>query len=145
MLTDRPMILVIMNSKYGFIKAVTPYLYYYSSGIFLCLIFCGWVLRHEGVLGEWRYSSTHCLTSALDGGEWSASFPGRYIPRERAPGTHWIVGWVGSRANLDAVVTEKFPAPAETRTPTIQPVAKRYTIELSRLHTTVVISRFWNM
>jgi hypothetical protein len=28
--------------------------------------------RHEGVLGEWRYSFTHSLTSALDGGEWSA-------------------------------------------------------------------------
>jgi hypothetical protein len=31
--------------------------------------------HHEGVLGEWRYSSTHSLTSALDGGEWSASRP----------------------------------------------------------------------
>jgi hypothetical protein len=31
--------------------------------------------RHEGVLGEWRYSSTHSLTSALNGGEWSASLP----------------------------------------------------------------------
>jgi hypothetical protein len=34
-----------------------------------------WAPRHEGVLGEWRYSSTHSLTSALDGGEWSASQP----------------------------------------------------------------------
>jgi hypothetical protein len=24
----------------------------------------------------------------LDGGEWSASRPGRFTPRERAPGTH---------------------------------------------------------
>jgi hypothetical protein len=30
---------------------------------------------HEGALGEWRYSSTHSLTSALDGGEWSTSRP----------------------------------------------------------------------
>jgi hypothetical protein len=44
--------------------------------------------RHEGVLGEWRYSSTHSLTSALDGGEWSVSRPGRFIPRERASGVH---------------------------------------------------------
>jgi hypothetical protein len=43
---------------------------------------------HEGVLGEWRYSSTHSLTSALDGGEWSASHLSCFIPRERAPGTH---------------------------------------------------------
>jgi len=29
--------------------------------------------RHEGILGEWGYSSMHSLTSAIDGGEWSAS------------------------------------------------------------------------
>jgi hypothetical protein len=28
-----------------------------------------WAPRHEGILEEWRYSSTHSLTSALDGGE----------------------------------------------------------------------------
>jgi len=44
------------------------------------------------------------LTSALDGGEWSASRPGRFTPRERARGTYWIGGWVGPRAVLDAVV-----------------------------------------
>jgi hypothetical protein len=33
------------------------------------------------------------LTSALAGGEWSASRPGRFIPGERAPGTHWIGSW----------------------------------------------------
>jgi len=36
------------------------------------------------------YSSTHSLTSALDGGKWSASRPGRFTPKEKAPGTHWI-------------------------------------------------------
>jgi hypothetical protein len=50
--------------------------------------------RHEGVLREWKYSSMHSLTSALDGGEWSASRPGRFISRERAPGIHLIRGWV---------------------------------------------------
>jgi len=49
-------------------------------------------------LGEWRYSYTHSLTSTLDGGEWSASRPRHFTPRERAPGTHWIGGWVGPRA-----------------------------------------------
>jgi hypothetical protein len=29
--------------------------------------------------------------------------PGRFIPGERAPGTHWIGGWVGPRAGLDDV------------------------------------------
>jgi hypothetical protein len=31
---------------------------------------------------EWRYSSMHYLTSALDGGECSASRPGRFTPRD---------------------------------------------------------------
>jgi hypothetical protein len=33
-------------------------------------------------IGEWRCSSTHSLTLALGGGEWSASHPGRFTPRE---------------------------------------------------------------
>jgi hypothetical protein len=78
--------------------------------------------RYEGVLGEWMYSSTHSLTSALGGGEWSASRPGRFAPRERAPGTHWIGGWVGPRAVLDAVVKRKIPSPrweSNPRTPIV--------------------------
>jgi len=57
----------------------------------------------------------HSLTSALYGGEWSASRPGRFTPRERAPFTCWIGGWVGPRAGLDAVARKKFPAPARNR------------------------------
>jgi hypothetical protein len=38
------------------------------------------------------------LTSALEGGEWSASRPGRFTPMERAPGTHWIGGGVGPQS-----------------------------------------------
>jgi hypothetical protein len=48
------------------------------------------------------------LTSALVGGEWSASRPGRFIPGERTPGTHWIGGWVDTRAGLDDVKKRKF-------------------------------------
>jgi len=43
------------------------------------------------------------LTSALDGGEWSASRPGRFTHRERVLDTHWIGGLVGPRVGLDAV------------------------------------------
>jgi len=60
--------------------------------------------RHEGELGEWRYSSTLSLTSALYGGEWSAARPGRFTPRKRTTPSHWIRGWVGPRAVQDAVV-----------------------------------------
>jgi hypothetical protein len=41
------------------------------------------------------------LTSALAGGEWSASRPGRFTPGERAPSTHWIGGWVDPRVGMD--------------------------------------------
>jgi hypothetical protein len=41
------------------------------------------------------------LTSALVGGELSASHPCPFTPRERAPSTHWIGGWMGPRASLD--------------------------------------------
>jgi hypothetical protein len=89
-----------------------------------------WAPRRGGVLWEWRYSSTHSLTSALDGGELSASRPGNFIPRERASGAHWIGGWVGPRVVLDAVVKRKIPSPhreSNRRTPIVQPVAQRYT------------------
>jgi hypothetical protein len=51
------------------------------------------------------------LTSALDGGEWSDSRPGRFTPRERATGTHWKGGWVGPSAVVDAIVKRKIPSP----------------------------------
>jgi hypothetical protein len=41
------------------------------------------------------------LTSALVGGQWSASRPGRFTSGESAPGTHSIGGWVDPRAGLD--------------------------------------------
>jgi hypothetical protein len=56
--------------------------------------------------------------------------PGRFTPRERDPGTHWIGGCVGSRAVLDEVVKRKIPSHGQEsnpRTPIIPPVAQRYT------------------
>jgi len=42
-------------------------------------------LRHAGAKGEKRYSSYSFLTSALDGGEWSASRPGRALTPGKDP------------------------------------------------------------
>jgi hypothetical protein len=72
----------------------------------------------------------YSLTSTLDGGEWTASRPGRFTPRERAPGTHWIRGWMGPRAVVDAVVKRNIPSPrreSKPRIPIAQPVAQRCT------------------
>jgi hypothetical protein len=52
------------------------------------------------------------LISALDGGEWSASRPGRLTPG-REPGTHWIGGWVGLRGDLDDMEKRKFLSTSE--------------------------------
>jgi hypothetical protein len=40
---------------------------------------------HGGVWGGGRYSSYSYLTSAPDGGEWSASRPGRALPSGKGP------------------------------------------------------------
>jgi hypothetical protein len=39
----------------------------------------------DGAQGERRYSSYSFLTSALEGGEWSASHPGRALPPALIP------------------------------------------------------------
>jgi hypothetical protein len=49
------------------------------------------------------------LTSAPDGGKWSASRPCLFISRGKSPGPgiRWIGGWVGPRVGLDAVEKRK--------------------------------------
>jgi len=44
------------------------------------------------------------LTSGLDGGEWLASCPGCCTPRIRAPSMQWIGGWLGPRADVNALM-----------------------------------------
>jgi hypothetical protein len=50
------------------------------------------------------------LTSALDGGEWSASRPCHFIPWEGVPDTHWIGGWVDPQSRSARCGEEKNPA-----------------------------------
>jgi hypothetical protein len=60
--------------------------------------------RHEDVWRSGGIALLIFLISALDGGEWSASCPDRFTPRERAHSAHWIGDWVGPRAGLDPVM-----------------------------------------
>jgi hypothetical protein len=50
-------------------------------------------------------------------GEWSASLPGRFTRRKRAPGIHWIGGQIVPRARLDAVVKRELPIPYRETNP----------------------------
>jgi hypothetical protein len=54
-------------------------------------------VKPDGIVDD---SSAVFFTSELDRDKWSVS---RFTPRETAPCTHWIRGWVGPRAGLDAV------------------------------------------
>jgi hypothetical protein len=45
-----------------------------------------------------RTGNTAPTPPALEGGEWSASCPGRFTPRERTLGTHCKGSWMGPRA-----------------------------------------------
>jgi hypothetical protein len=81
------------------------------------VLFFNWAPRNKGVLGECRYRCTHPLTSTLDGDEWSASRTGRFTLRERAPSIHWIGGWIGPRAGLNAVVKRRILSPSRGSKP----------------------------
>jgi hypothetical protein len=80
------------------------------------------------------------LTSALVGGEWPASRPGRFTPRERAPGTCCIGGWVGPRTGLDSVQKENScPYQDSNSDPSvIQHVASHYPGSLCKMYTVLV-------
>jgi hypothetical protein len=67
------------------------------------------------------------LTSALVEGEWSASRPDRFNPRERASVTHWIGGWLGPRTGLADVEIRKTCSYRNSNSDpsTAQPIARR--------------------
>jgi hypothetical protein len=63
------------------------------------------------------------LTLALDGAEWSASYPCCFTLGD-SPGTQWIGGWVDPRASLDMVAKKNILVPARNQTPLAQPIAQ---------------------
>jgi hypothetical protein len=64
------------------------------------------------------------LTSALDGGEWSASRAGCFTPGVRARDTHSVEGWVWSRTGLDALESKKKDPIIASAGNFVQPVSK---------------------
>jgi hypothetical protein len=73
--------------------------------------------RHEGACGK-SYSSYSYSTSALDGGEWSASRPGRALPPGKGPPIPIVqeAGWAPEPVWTQRL-EEKSSAPAGDRTP----------------------------
>jgi hypothetical protein len=87
-------------------------------------------------LGERRYNFYSFSTSALDGGERSASRPGCALIPGKDPGTHWIGGWVGIRTGLDTDARRKIFClcrGSNIDRPGVQPVARHYTDWATRL------------
>jgi hypothetical protein len=65
--------------------------------------------------GEYRYSSTLSLTSALGGWVVKAT-PRPFYTREK-PGTPYIAGWMGPRDGLDGCGKSRPPPPTGIRSP----------------------------
>jgi hypothetical protein len=74
----------------------------------------------RGWVEVYLYSS---MTSALEGGEWSAARSGRTLPRER-PGTHCTGGWVGPQGQSGRAENLALPG-FDPRA--VQPIVSRYT------------------
>jgi hypothetical protein len=81
-----------------------------------------------GRLGGGRYSSYSFLTSALDGGEWSASRPGRALPPGKGPPVLIVqeAGWAPEPVWTQGL-EEKSSASVGDRAPIVQPAVRHYT------------------
>jgi hypothetical protein len=97
--------------------------------------------EHHAMKAYWGSGgvASRILDLGTDGSEWSASLPGRFTPRERAPGTHWLGDWVGCRAGLQSVVRRKILSLCRDWNPQLSnPLAQRCTTDLSQLRSSIV-------
>jgi hypothetical protein len=78
---------------------------------------------HEGPEGEYGYSSTLSLTSALDGSGWSTPLPGRSTPEKATSYVLQEAGWDKGRSER---VQKISPLPGFD-TQMVQSVASSYT------------------
>jgi hypothetical protein len=76
------------------------------------LSLCSFLTDHHAMKAYWgmEVQLQAFLTSALNGGEHSASRCGRFTPQGKSPGTNWTGGGVSPRAGLEAVVKRKIPS-----------------------------------
>jgi hypothetical protein len=102
-----------------------PLILYAKQFIASCTARMSWVqkkqikaTRHDDARGERRYSSYSFLTSALDGGEWSASRPDRVLAPGKGPPVPIVqeAGWAPEPVWAQRIEEKSF-APARDRTP----------------------------
>jgi hypothetical protein len=93
--------------------------------------------RHEVAWGERGYSSYSFSTSALDGGEWSESRPGRALPPGKGPPVSIVqeAGWAPEPVWTQRLEEKSFRLcrGSNPDSPVVQPVARHYTYWASRL------------
>jgi hypothetical protein len=82
----------------------------------------------EAHLGDRRYSSYSFLTSALEGGEWSASHHSCDLPQGKEPPVPIVqeAGWAPELVWTQRL-EEKSSASVGDRTPAVQSVVRHYT------------------
>jgi hypothetical protein len=80
--------------------------------------------RHADAKGDKTHSSCSFLTSALDGGEWSASHPGRALLPGMDPRSYCIGGCVGFWADLDPEARGKILCLCRGLNPIVQSVVR---------------------
>jgi hypothetical protein len=82
----------------------------------------------EALLGDRRYSSYCFLTSALEGGEWSASRPGRALAADKEPPVPIVqeAGWAPEPVWTQRL-KEKSCACVGDRTPAVRSIVRHYT------------------
>jgi hypothetical protein len=88
----------------------------------------------EAHLGDRRYSSYSFLTSALEGGEWSASRPGRSLPPGKEPPVPIVqeAGWAPEPVWRQRS-EEKYSASVGDLTPAAESVVRNYTDWVNRI------------
>jgi hypothetical protein len=89
------------------------------------------ITGHEGPEGEYRYSCTLSLTSALDGVGWSTPRPGRFTPGNDPVPIVQETGWPQGRSGR----VLKISPPPGFNPRTVQLVASRYTDYAIPAHT----------
>jgi hypothetical protein len=82
----------------------------------------------EAHLGDRRYSSYSFLTSALEGGEWSASRPGRALPPGKEPPVPTVqeAGWAPEPVWTQRL-EERSSTSGRDQTPAVQSVVRHCT------------------